>query len=262
MIAHEPGTRPPLDEACLSDLALDRLVAGEPIVDRHRLHLDGCDRCRARRALFARDAEEEADRVERLLAAARAEVAVPSRPSRPGWRAWLSPRRLSLAGAAALALVLVLLSLPQLDTPPDGLRAKGVAMRFFVQQGDAISPGVSGAAYREGDALRFAVSNDRPAWFLLVGIEESGAITACHPFGGDRSVRLPAGADAPLPGSLVLDDSDQAQAFVGLFTAEPLELSTVRAAVDRARGDDLEQTLEALDLPGQRRWVIVRRELP
>ena len=137
-------------------------------------------------------------------------------------------------------------------------------MRFFVQRGDEVAPGVSGDPYREGDALRFAVSSDAPRHFLLVGVEESGQVSAYHPFDGDRSTPLEPGVDVALPGSLVLDDSAGAEAFVGLFTDEALEMDRVRAAVSDALAvhGELDSALESVDLPGQHRWIVIRRETP
>ena len=109
------------------------------------------------------------------------------------------------------------------------------------------------------DVLIFA-----PVYFFLVGVEESGKVSAYVPYGGDRSVRVMPGIDQPMAGSLVLDDSPQTEYFVGLFSDEPLHFDDILAEVDavRAEHETVDEGLEHLDLPGQHRWVVVRKEQP
>ncbi len=270
---HRPApdaSRPRLDGDCLSDLALDRRVAGDAPEDEHRAHLDTCPRCRERLALFEAARVDSAPGIERMLriAQARARTVEPAPAPRTGRFSW---GRLTLAGAAvaALALAWPLLRPPPPELPPDELpgetlRIKGVSMRFFVQRGEQVVPGDPDQRFRGGDALRFVVSSDAPGHLLLVGVDPSGRVSAYHPFGGDRSALLEAGVDVALPGSLVLDDSTTPEAFVGLFTEEPLELDRVRGAVAAALAThpELEPALESLDLPGQHRWFVIRRETP
>ncbi len=268
------ATHPRVDGACLSDLALDRRVAGERAkADQDReqqQHLDTCPRCRDRLALLEAARAQAEPEIERMLrnALARARTVEPAPAPRSGWLIWGRP---ALAGAALVAIALAWGVLRQdpaettgCELPAESIRIKGVSMRFFVQRGDEVAPGVSGDRYREGDALRFVVSSDAPRFLLLVGVEESGRVSAYHPFGGERSQALAPGVDIALPGSLVLDDSSTAEAFVGLFSEAPLEVADVRVAVDEAlaASPGLERALETLDLPGQHRWIVVRREGP
>ena len=265
------ATRPRLDGACLSDRVLDAVVAGDTPAAEHRGHLDACPRCRERLALFEAAGAQAAPEIERMLriARARARSVEPDPPRRASWLSW---RGLALAGAALVALALAwpLLrppppaSAPSDELPGETLRIKGVSMRFFVQRGEEVVPGDPDQRFRTGDALRFVVSSDAPRHILLVGVEASGHVSAYHPFGGDRSVPLEPGIDVALPGSLVLDDSTSPEAFVGLFTDEPLEIDRVRGAVADALAThpELDPALESLDLPGQHRWIVIRRESP
>lgn len=272
-IPHSPSpeaTHPRLGRGCLSDLALDRLVAGDSSAADQARHLDTCPRCRERLALLEATRAQAAPEIERMLGIAQARVrTVPPAPSlRPRGFSW---GRLALAGAALLALALAWPLLrdpvpvvPAGDLPAETIRIKGVSMRFFVQRGDRVAPGVSGDPYRPGDSLRFVVSSDAPRNLLLVGVEASGRVSVYHPFGGDRSAPLEAGTDIALPDSLVLDDSTEDEAFLGLFTDQPLEVDQVRAAIADAMAvsPGLDPALGTLVLPGQHRWIVIRRETP
>ncbi len=266
------ATAPRQSETCLSDLALDRMVAGGEAAADAASHLEACPRCRERLALLEQHRDDSTDLVEGLIRAARhGGTRLPDlEPSEPRSSGFPMPR---LAVAALVVLAVTASAVWMLeqrferdgaDTAADTLRIKGSSMRFFVQRGDEVVPGVSGDRYREGDALRFTVSNDQPVFFFLVGIEESGKVSAYVPYDGERSEELPPGIDAPMPGSLVLDGSDDTEYFVGLFTAKELELAEIERAIGEARSghDAMEEALEALPLPGQHRWVIVHKESP
>lgn len=265
------GASPRTGDACLSDLALDRLVVGGEATTAQRDHLETCERCGQRLALFEGGVDESEHAVASALGAARQRVteAGAAPPARSWWGRGLP--RLALAGATLAALTLVLLwALEPGDQPAgepafdDTLRIKGTTMRFFVQRGEEVVPGVSGDVYRPGDSLRFAVSNDAPKYFFLVGVEESGLVSAYVPFDGDTSLRLTPGIDQPMPGSLVLDDSPQTEYFVGLFTDTPLAFDDIVEELEaaRARHGSWEGGLRELDLPGQHRWVVVNKEAP
>lgn len=168
---------------------------------------------------------------------------------------------LAAAGVAAGIVLSMQSDAPRVDAA-GGLRTKGAGLRFFVQRRGEVKPGESGAAYRQGDALRFVISNDRPGFFFLVGIEQTGRISPYVPFGGERSMPSPVGADVALPGSLVLDASAATEFYVGLFTSEPLHFADIRTAFERAiaaNGVSL-QALRAVSLPGRHAWIVINRE--
>jgi hypothetical protein len=275
--SHTTAATPPVTDDCLSDRVLDDLVAGNAGTPVRDEHLRDCARCQARLALFQDHQQRLRPLVEDLLAPA-LRRAPPDPALRPVARGWLQRWSggpvpgLVLAAAAAAVVLAALLLWPDPETVPplddlaaDGLRLKGTSMRFFVLRGDDVTPGESGVALRAGDALRFAVSCDRTTNLFLVGIEESGPVSAYYPYGGRASVPLSPGVDQPLPGSLVLDDAPQSEAFVGLFSTEPLHFDRIEeaaAAALRAHDGDLEAAVQDLDLPGQHRWVVVHKEQP
>src|SRR5262249_55014045 len=96
------------DEGCLSDLALDRLLAGER-VDHAREHLLGCAACAARKAALERD--------KAAFAEVRRRKGAPIR-----WAPFTA------AFAAAAAVLLVVFTRPH-DDP--GNRTKGTSRLGF-----------------------------------------------------------------------------------------------------------------------------------
>jgi hypothetical protein len=148
------------------------------------------------------------------------------------------------------------------ESGTDDIRVKGTSLRFFVQRAGQVMPGESGGRYQAGDALRFVVSNGTPSFFFLVGIEESGKVSAYYPFAGDRSVRLAAGVDLPLAGSLVLDEAPGGEVFLGLFSPEPLTFDAVVRAIREAQGTGpaWPESLRSIGLPGQHHWLVIHKK--
>lgn len=248
----DPGATPPVGSDCFSDQLLDDHLAGKGLSEAQTDHLRSCERCRSRLALFEADREAAAPTVARLVARAEAQHA----ERRP-----LALRPLFWGGLAAVAAVMLLVIARPLDEPATDLRFKGAGLRFVVQRAGQVQPGVSGAAFRAGDALRFVVTLDAPAQVLLVGIEADGKVSVYFPADGDHSAALPAGADQALPGSIVLDDARATERFVGLFSAEPLTRAQIETAVHAAlaRGEPLTH-LDELPETTTQHWVVIRKE--
>ena len=246
-------SEPKIDERCLSDLALDRIVAGAPRTE----HLSACARCQARLESFE-DAQRAAKvSVSRLIARAQAEAQEPT-PER-WWRT--GPFRSLMAAFAVAALLFVVI--PRKPPPPvPGVRAKGHGLRFVVQRDGRQVPGVSGARFLPDDALRFLVTASAPGYLFLVGVEaRSGKISAYHPFGGAQSARLKVGADMPLPGSLVLDRSSDDEFFLAVFSDEALRFDRIKRAIEGTRGSEgySLDSLQQLSLPGEHHWIVVKK---
>lgn len=264
-----PSPALPRGVGCLSDLALDQIVAAGARPEDASTHLAGCDRCRARLELLEDSSHRTAASTERLLQAALASARRPALPARGRWR-WFTPR-LALTAVAVAGLASVMLVHPWSRTAPsattpvaslDELRVKGTTLRFYVLRDGKVLPGHSGGAFRAGDALRFVVSTGAPSFFFLVGADSSGKVSAYHPFGGHASTKIAPATDVPLPGSLVLDDARGTEFFIGIFSAEPLSLGRVEAALDQALGKRRRSSAEPpqLALPGSHHWVVIRKE--
>jgi hypothetical protein len=236
-------------QGCLSDLALDRIVAG----DEPRggvAHLEVCERCRGRLALF--DSVAASPPVRRVL-----DVVSAGSAARRPWRFFRLP--LALAGACAAAGIVFLAVRPAPPPPPDEVRIKGTSVTFFRQRGGEVTHGVSGDSFFPGDALRFVVSSGSPGYFFLVGVEPSGKVVAYHPYGGSRSVPLADGREIALPGSLILDESKGTEYFGGFFSREPLGLDQIRAAVRRTLERSSSLPAQGVDLPATQHWIVIRK---
>lgn len=212
-------TRP---ETCLSDLVLDRVLAGE--LDRPA-HLDGCEGCTARLASLEQD---RAGLDGRLWIAGEARKV---------------KRRLPLSGivatlAAAAAVAVVSARVIRTDTIP-GERAKGgLALALFVRHGEGpVEEALPGARLVPGDAVRFSLSTSKEGYVAVVGMDDRGAVTL-H---AAPEAPLSAGKGQLLEGSVVLDDAIGPERFVAVLCdhapgASRVE-SAARTALAAADGD-------------------------
>jgi len=232
---------------CLSDLALDRIAAGDDL--RPPVHLDACERCRSRLHLFAAVGNAPVARRTLEIASARAAERRPSLLRFP----------LAIAGACAAAALVFLAVRPRSHPVDDDVRIKGTSLAFFRQRGGEVAHGVSGDSFFAGDALRFVVSSGSPGYFFLVGVEPSGEVVAYHPYGGTQSAPIAVGREIALPGSLVLDESKGVEYFGGLFSREPLQLEDVRAAVRAALARKSSLPAQGIDLPASQHWIVIRK---
>lgn len=233
-----------LPEGCLSDLSIDRLLAGELRDDSEAAaHLRGCAGCAARRDAIRADAE--IFRAERIGATPRLTV-VPGGAADRGERSrWM--RRVAPALALAASVAVVAVMLPSGSPPPaEGFAVKGggtLALIARTADGkvDRILPGDPLAP---GDAVRFEVKAAEPARVWVVGMDAAGAVTV---YVEDAAVQ--GGPALVLPGSVVLDDTLGVERIVALFCPERLEKAAViaagRAALAQAGGDPArEMTVE------------------
>lgn len=269
------SARPRVDDACLSDLELDEVVATRAPSVRQTAHFKACDRCRGRLAIFQAGAAQSGLLVGRLLAAAEAEVGAVSRPARR--RApWLSPSSWQIPGwaAPAFAAAALLVSVGvgtatylegEGPTPSSsvGTRTKGGTVRVFVKRGEEVRRAHSGDLFLAGDAVRFVVTAPEglgeETWFLMIGIEASGDVMTYYPFGGERSMRLPSGSEVPLPDSLVLDRSPDTEFLLSLFSGAPVDAAEVTAALHELGTPVSLDRLVGLELPGAAQWTVLRK---
>jgi Domain of unknown function (DUF4384) len=248
---------------CLSEFALDKLMAGElgaEAAAAAREHLAGCTDCTARLAELA--ADRDAYRAALPAAPARAfaaarppevpdatdrpdaglatgvEAARPAERPRPARvrRAWIAT-----TGVAAAAACLVLLWRGHAVDPggqpggePSTRRKGGPALGFYVSRDGQVVAGSSGAELRPGDLVRLAVTTERPAYLVVGSIDAAGQVTIYHPTNGARAAAIEAGTDRLLPGAVALDDTLGPESVVAFFCAEPVPVADVRAALAAA----------------------------
>lgn len=240
----EPVSRR-LSERCLSDLALDRLLAGESGAEARAqagAHLAECAACEARHATLLADRERfDAEVfVAGLSARAARDAKIASAP-RP-----IAPRRARLRSAlsamsAAAAVVLVAIAMPR--PSGDDVRTKGgESLELFVRHADGRVDRVApGETLRPGDAIRFSLSTPRGGYVAIAGMDSRPSVSAYAPVSSDTAIPMGAVRGHVLDGSIVLDDATGPERIVAFLCREPVPVSTLlaeaRAALAAAGGD-------------------------
>ncbi|MGZ3442151.1 MAG: hypothetical protein ACXVDD_21680 [Polyangia bacterium] len=230
-------------EGCLSDLMLDRLLAGEPVGASVEAHVAGCTECTARLGELRHERALDMPLVDELRL----------RPA----RVLPLPRRRWLIAAPifAAAAVLLLLLLPRFRPLPSE-RAKGsptaLVLDVVVRHGDgtveALAPG---KRVRAGDAVRFVVSTARPGHLVILGLDAAGKVSV-YVADGANPHPIVRGAHQPMPGSIILDDTPGAERLVALECDARFPVADAvdagRRQLDRAARDP--RRVGALGLPG------------
>lgn len=192
----------------VSELAIDRLLAGELAPDEGaamRDHAAGCTRCRAL--------------LDDALAAQRAFAA---EPPPLGLVVPLHRRRRGAiaAGAAlvAAAACVAMLVRPRAPAAP-AVRTKGSAiLGFFVDHGGQVRRGGPTEVIAPGDRIELATTTTVPVWFAALGEDAAGA----------RSVYVPPRPIAPgrerlLPFAIELDGATGRDTITGVFCAQSFD---------------------------------------
>lgn len=190
-------------EGCLSDFALDRMLAGEPGNEAHHAHRAACERCTKREA----ELRAERDAFQR--------DAPPLVLPRKRWIPYAG-----LAVAASILLFVFVRPPPSEDTT----RTKGTGVRlgFYVKHHDAVRAGGPNERVEPGDSLRFVVASSAPRWVAVLSLDgaRKGSVYVAP-------MLVEAGGDVPLPTSTVLDDVLGDETLYALqcptaFDAEPI----------------------------------------
>lgn len=205
-------------ESCLSDLTLDRAVAGELSDSAQRgldQHCNDCVRCSVRYGVLTRQRDEflrkagDWDAFTQRTAAA-------------------SPRRAYAGAALALAAVAVLgllLAKPDSERPTERLKGSA-SIGFFVRRDANVTRGASGERVFPADELRFTYSSDRPLQFALLYSDERAA-TIYYPL-AEHTTQVEPGHDVPLDFGIALDEQPGTERAFGLFCEQPQRLEPLR----------------------------------
>ena len=212
---------------CLSDLSLDRLLAGEP--GPRWDHVNSCARCRAR--------------LEQLKQASRVpESFIVEGIRRTRRRLWARRAGAATSFAVAATLLLMMTRVRPLPTVPDGERLKGaeLSLGVYVRRGTGVVVAAqSPATVAPGEQIRFEVTSARPGFLGIVGLDSAGAVTPYVASGG-RLRKLGAGRQL-LDGSVLLDDTLGAERLIAVWCKDDRTTREVvdaaRAALDRAGND-------------------------
>lgn len=227
----------------LTELELARLLVADPPPDVVA-HAAACARCQAVVDAARADARRFDDEVlPRTLPAVRARAAA-------GEESWLArlwrPRVLVPALTCLVAAVVLLVARPgdQPTTKASGAGAGtdaavdqsvgiegGPAMRVYARRGSLVWQLADGGEVAPGDALRFVVEPAGARHSLIVSRDGAGRHTVYHPFGGDRSAPLPAGAAIELDGSVVLDDELGPEVLYTFLTDQPFTVERALAGL-------------------------------
>ncbi|HLV60130.1 MAG TPA: hypothetical protein VKY51_01870 [Fredinandcohnia sp.] len=237
------------NEACLSDLFLDRWRVGELSeleMARGEAHVRQCLVCARRKRELDRQALEFD-----------VQLRLPRRAPRRAWRTALG--LLAAAAAASFAVVLVPAALPS-PTDAPGVRTKGgPSFSVIARRADGtIHPVLPGDVLAPGDAIRFEVRTEEPRIVAVLGIDAAGVVT---PYVDEVAIE----AEGPqlLPGAIRLDETLGPERIVALFCDEPLGRTRLLAigaeALRQARGDPSREL--RLDAPGcAQSSILIRKE--
>jgi hypothetical protein len=211
---------------CLSDLRIDRMLAGDLDDDagaRARDHVAGCSACAARVGAFEAARAATPPDMEALR---RVAAAPPAPVMRRAWRGWWPS--LGLALAAGVAGLVVAVRSPA----PESTGIKGAArLGFFVKHGDAIRRGVAGEQVSPGDLVRFVVSTPRAAHLAIVSLDARAAASVYFPPAGVGD-GVAAGTDIELPRATLLDDTLGPETVAAFFCERAVDLDALRARPD------------------------------
>jgi Putative zinc-finger len=237
----------PRTPQCLSQLALDRLLAGE-LTAAHRevieRHLAGCVRCAVRRG--QREQEQRAFRESwsppAHAGAPKATIDLQPLPAgtagrggRPRWRT-----AVARAGTLAAAAVVLLLAWPLLRREaPETTTPKGEHwLRYFVRDraSGAVRRGMPAENVRPGDALRFGFDPFQVGdhHVAVLGRDGAGEVSVYFPERGGTAARPPRTEDGLVPWSIVLDDEPGAEIIYALACSHPLPLGPLADALRRS----------------------------
>jgi len=194
---------------CVSELLIDRLLAGELPVDataRVRGHAATCADCG--------DLLGRAEAAARRFAEARPPLRLPA------------PRtaRIAAASAALAAVVALVIAAPWRSRSgeagdPDHRTKGGPSLGLFVSHGGALHRSQPGEIVAPGDQLQPVTTAMRPGWIALTAVDGAGLYTiyaAPQP--------LAAGRDRPLAFSIVLDDARGPTTLTAVFCERPFAL--------------------------------------
>jgi hypothetical protein len=191
--------------SCLSELKIDRMLAGELAADDAALarsHAAGCAACGG----LLRHAEATA----RRFAEHRPPLGFAQRRGRAA---------VAIA-SAALAVMVIGLAIRTPRDAPRGVRTKGhAALGFYVSHAGQLHRGEPGDAIAPGDRLQLVTTSDAAGWIAVTGVD---ALAVRQVYAAPQP--HPAGRDRPLPFSIIVDTTPGPTTITAVFCAEPFSI--------------------------------------
>ncbi len=242
---------------CPSHLHLARFKTGDlnpSEAEKVSRHLEACDKCRALSSsmdgnleAFEKDAQS---RHEDLMRALDREP-VPLKANGPFAKKALTVGGLFAAAAAALFIMLFGMQKPDVAGNAEGLGFKGAFSVEVTANRDGRQFAVEdGTPLRQGDAVRFVVTADRPGYLTVFSKDQTGGLSPFYPdtrpSDDPKPLRVEAAGRLALPGSVILDDAAGKEEFVVIFSPDAFSRAEVHAKWDNGdmpSGGFLVQTL-------------------
>jgi hypothetical protein len=195
----------------LSDLTLDRLLAGEldgaPAGESARAHLAACEACETRRAEIVRDAEAFPQGVWIAGEAAKVRKKLDATKRRFTPMAGVA----ALAAAAAIAAVAIGLRPPATDLTT--IKGDRVGLVLYAKRANgSVARLEEGAVLSAGDAVRFEVTTRSAGSLTIAGVDGAGKVSTYFQIDLSQPV-----AGEILEGSVVLDDAPIAERFFAIL---------------------------------------------
>lgn len=246
----------PLPAACLSDLTIDRLLAGEldagPLRDAATAHLATCARCRARHAEIAAEAPRTPSAA--LVAAAQRSPARQRRRRGPALTAF--------ASALAVAALVVIAVRPTTRSP---IRLKGGDFGFevLVRRADGrAEPTRQDLPLHAGDVVGFRVRTPSHGHMSIVSIDDSGRISEYLPGPTANPPAVRAG-ESLIDVAITLDATVGRETLFAVLCPDrdgATRAATVAAAVLARAGNA--GAVNRLDLPCLQARAVILKEAP
>jgi hypothetical protein len=105
-----------------------------------------------------------------------------------------------------------------------------------------------GAALRAGDRVGFFYTASERAYFAVIHRDAEGNATTMYPASGEKSAPIKPGKNVPLPDAAGLEQSAGCEHFVGIFSAQPLSMTSLAERVAAAKsGEDCALDVELDD---------------
>jgi len=245
-------------DPCLSDLTLDRLLAGElddPAVrgqrDIVRAHLAACPSCQQRRAeIEAQPALAPDPELRRSL------------PRRPG-SGWRLPLLAAMSVVAAAAAVVLFARPRPHGAPPEPAttRIKGGEFGFEVVfksksdgRGGTVLPHVP---LHPGDVIGFRVRSRSGGYLAIVSVDGAGVVSSYLPGPAGAMPLLPPGAQT-VEGGVSLDAVAGRETLVAVLCAQAADAARALAAMKAGAASGGE--LPRLDLPCQQARAVLLKD--
>jgi hypothetical protein len=230
-----------LPEDCLSDLAFDQWRAGEFDAVREEQayrHLASCSRCTQRREALIEEAQGFLAQYPRLPLAAghlnptrtRRSLAARGRGSRARAYALVAA---SLALAAGVLLFIGARRGAEGDPWSATTRPKGGArLGFYVKRAERVFRGSDGERLRQGDQLRFVVTNAALRHVAILSRDGAGVASIYYP-PEPRSRALAEDTETALDAAVKLDATPGQERVFGIFCAAEFELEPLRRTLEK-----------------------------